>query len=64
MTTEAGEMLTESALFTVTDAVFDVACTATLSVTFRQTVYGPAEDGVNVHAELVAPETALPSKYH
>jgi hypothetical protein len=64
MVTEVGEIMTESTAFTVTGTVLDVATALTVSVTVRLTVWEPAEEGVYVHEEPVAPDTGLPSRYH
>jgi hypothetical protein len=64
MVTDVGEIATESAAFTVTVAVLDVAVTPTESVTFTQMELEPTDEGEKVHFALVAPDTATPLRYH
>ena len=62
--TLVGEMLAESAGLTEMEAMLDLALSPPLSVTFTYTEYEPEDEGMKVHEEDVAPETAVPLRYH
>jgi hypothetical protein len=64
MVTGVGEIVTESAAFTVTVAVLDVTVTPTESVTFTLIVSEPADEGEKVQEAPVAPDCATPLRYH
>jgi hypothetical protein len=64
MMADVGVIATESAGFTVTVALLDVATRWFASVTFMYTEYTPVDEEVKVHEAAVALETAAPSRYH
>jgi hypothetical protein len=62
--TEVGEILTESAVLTVTLAMLDFAFLLVLSVTFRYTVHEPEDVGVKIQVGFVAPGIEALLRYH